>query len=255
MDTETPPLYGRHPVVEALRAENRRVEELAVLGEGRGSALQEVLSLARRLGVRVSYRTRDQLTAMAGSPDHQGVVARVASAGYRSLDELCELARAATEPAFFLAMDQVQDPRNLGAVLRSAEATGVHGVIVSRHRAVGLTGGVARSAMGALELVPVARVGNLVTALNRLKEEGVWIAGAVTTGGRPPWEQELSGPICLVFGGEGAGLRPLVARTCDHLLTLPMRGRLGSLNVSAAAAALCFEVVRQRARLSGAEKA
>jgi 23S rRNA (guanosine2251-2'-O)-methyltransferase len=224
------------------------VEEIAILSEGRGPALLELLSLAKRQGVKISYRTRDQLTAMAGDVHHQGVVARVAGASYASLDDLLGIPAGRGETPFFLALDQVQDPRNLGAVLRTAEAAGVHGVVVPKHHAAGLTGAAARSAMGAAELVPVARETNLVHALETLKKEGIWVVGAAPTGGKLPWEMDLAGPLCLVLGGEGEGLRPLVARTCDWLVSLPMRGRLSSLNVSAAAAVLCYEVVRQRGR-------
>jgi 23S rRNA (guanosine2251-2'-O)-methyltransferase len=244
--TEETPLFGRHPVLELLRAESRRIEEIAVLGEGRGPALQELLTLARRRGVKVSFRTREQLTAIAGTPHHQGVVARVAGASYVSLADLLAGSARRGEPAFFVALDQVQDPRNLGAILRSAEATGVHGVILPKHHAAGLTSAVAKAAAGAVELVPVAREPNLVHCLEVLKREGVWVMGAVPKGGKAPWEMDLTAPLCVVLGGEGEGLRPLVARTCDLLVTLPMRGRLESVNVSAAAAVLCFEVVRQR---------
>jgi 23S rRNA (guanosine2251-2'-O)-methyltransferase len=246
-----PPLYGRHPILELLRSGARPVEEIAILGEGRGPALQDLLTLARRRGVRVSYRTRDQLTAMAGTPHHQGVVARVAQAAYRGLDELLAIPAAREEAPFFLALDRIQDPRNLGAILRTAEAVGVHGVIVPKHHAVGLTAAVARGAMGAMEMVPVARETNLVAALDLMRGESIWVAGAVAVGGRLPWEVDLTGPLCLVLGGEGEGMRPLVARRFDHQLSLPMRGKLRSLNVSAAAAALCFEVVRQRSARLG----
>ncbi|HXX95089.1 MAG TPA: 23S rRNA (guanosine(2251)-2'-O)-methyltransferase RlmB [Planctomycetota bacterium] len=248
IEAEGRPLYGRNPVLELLRSGSRRIEEIAILGEGRGPALLELLSLAKRQGVKISYRTRDQLTAMAGDPHHQGVVARVASVGYVSLGDLLAIPAERREAAFFLVLDQVQDPRNLGAVLRSAEATGVHGLIVPKHHAAGLTGAASRSAMGAAELIPVARETNLVHSLEELKTEGVWIVGAAPGGGKVPWEMDLTGPLCLVLGGEGEGLRPLVARTCDFLVSLPMRGRLGSLNVSAAAAVLCYEVLRQRSR-------
>lgn len=243
---EPAPLFGRHPVLELLRADSRRIEEIAVIAEGRGPALQELLGLARSRGVKVSFRTREQLTSMAGTPHHQGVVARTAGASYWSFDDLLSVPASRGEPAFFLVLDQVQDPRNLGAILRSAEAAGAHGVVLPRHHSVGLTGAAAKSAMGAVEHVPVAREANLVQCLEVLKKEGVWVMGAVTEGGRAPWEVDLTGAICLVLGGEGAGLRPLVARSADFLITVPMRGRLGSLNVSAAAAVLCFEVVRQR---------
>ncbi|MGH7314763.1 MAG: 23S rRNA (guanosine(2251)-2'-O)-methyltransferase RlmB [Candidatus Rokuibacteriota bacterium] len=245
---ESPPLFGRNPVLELLRGGSRRVEEIAILSEGRGPALHELLGLAKRQGVKISYRTRDQLTAIAGDVHHQGVVARVAGASYASLDDLLRLPESRREAPFFLALDQVQDPRNLGAVIRTAEATGVHGVIVPKHHAAGLTGATAKSAMGAAELVPVARETNLVHSLETLKKQGIWTVGAMPTGGRLPWEMDLTGPLCLVLGGEGEGLRPLVAKTCDFLVSLPMRGRLGSLNVSAAAAVLCYEVLRQRSR-------
>jgi len=247
-DVEGRPLFGRNPVLELLRAGSRRVEEIAIVSEGRGPALHDLLNLARLQGVKISFRTRDQLTAMAGDPHHQGVVARVAGASYSSLGDLLTVPAGRGEVPFFLALDQVQDPRNLGAVLRSAEVTGVHGVILPKHHAVGLTGAAAKSAMGAAELVAVARETNLVQALEELKKEGVWIVGAVPSGGKVPWEMDLTGPLCLVLGGEGEGLRPLVARSCDFLTSLPMRGRLGSLNVSAAAAVLCYEVLRQRGR-------
>lgn len=245
---ERAPLFGRNPVLELLRTGSRRVEEIAVISEGRGPALLELLSLAKRQGVKISYRTRDQLTAMAGDAHHQGVVARVAEVSYASIGDLLEIPARRGEVPFLLVLDQVQDPRNLGAVLRTAEATGVHGVVVPKHHAAGLTGAAAKSAMGAADLVPVARETNLVHAMETLKKEGIWTVGAVPLGGKLPWEMDLTGPLCLVLGGEAEGLRPLVARTCDLMVSLPMRGRLGSLNVSAAAAVLCYEVVRQRAK-------
>jgi len=245
-DTEDVPLCGRNPVLELLRARSRQVEEVAIVSEGRGPALQELLSMARRLGVKVSYRTRDQLTAIAGTPHHQGVVARVAGASYAALDELLAIPGQRGEPAFFLALDQIQDPRNLGAILRSAEVSGAHGAIVPKHHAAGVTAAAAKSAMGAAEYLPVARETNLVQAIEILKQDGVWIVGAVVKGGQSPWEIDLSGPICLVLGGEGPGVRPLVARSCDFLTSIPMTGKIGSLNVSAAAAILCYEVARQR---------
>jgi len=245
-DAGSAPLFGRNPVLELLRARRRQVEEIAVLSEGRGPALQELLGLARRSGVKISYRTRDQLTAIAGTPHHQGVVARVAGAEYASLDDVLSVPGQRSEPAFFLALDQVQDPRNLGAILRSAEVMGAHGAIVPKHHAVGLTSAAAKSAMGALEHLPVARETNISQALDILKKDGVWIVGSVVRGGRSPWEVDLRGPMCLVLGGEGPGLRPLVAKACDFLVSIPMGGQVESLNVGAAAAILCYEVRRQR---------
>ena len=239
-------VYGRNPVLSLLRERSRRADEVAVLSGATGP-LAEVVALARRAGVKVSYRTRDQLTAIAGSPHHQGAVARVAAAEYVDLARLELIPPDRGEAAFFLALDQVQDPRNLGALLRTADAFGVHGVIVPKHHQVGVTAAAARTAMGAIESVPVARETNLVNALEALKRSGVWVYGAVLEGGVPVWGADLSGPLCLVLGGEGEGLRPLVTRACDVLLTVPITGRVGSLNVSAAGAVLCYEVVRQRA--------
>ena len=238
-------VYGRHPVLELLRSSGRRADEVAVLAGGRGP-LAEVVALARRAGVKVSFRTRDQLTAMAGSQDHQGVVARVTAAEYVDIDDVLEIPRARGEPAFVIALDQVQDPRNLGALLRTADAFGAHGVVIPKHHAVGLTEAAARTAMGAVEHVRVARATNLVAALEKLKESGLWIYGATLGDGVVPWAADLRGPICLVLGGEGEGLRPLVARACDVMLSIPIAGSVGSLNVSAAGAVLAYEVARQR---------
>jgi len=245
------PLFGRHPVLELLRAESRRVDEIAILADGRGPALQELLTLAKRRGVKVSFRTRDQLSAMAGTPHHQGVVARVAAASYADLDDLTAVAAERAEPAFLLALDQVQDPRNLGALIRSAEVTGAHGVVLSKHHSAGLTPAAAKAGAGAAEWVKVARVANLVQALEALKKSGVWIVGTSLRGGLTPWAVDLAGPVCLVLGAEDAGLRPLVSQTCDFLVTLPMKGRVDSLNVAAVGAVLCYEVVRQRILAAG----
>ncbi len=242
-------LYGRHPVLELLRSGTRRADEIAVLA-GAGGPLAEVVARARRAGIKVSFRTRDQLTAMAGSPQHQGVVARVASVDYVDLEALLAIPEARDQAAFFLALDRIQDPRNFGALLRSADGFGVHGIIVPKHHAVGLTDAAVRTAMGAAQYVPVAKETNLVSTLETLKKSGIWVYGATIGNGVAPWEVELTGPLCLVMGSEGEGLRPLVARACDVLLSIPMAGRIGSLNVSAAGAVLCYEVARQRGRES-----
>lgn len=222
------------------------MEEVGVLAGGRGPALQEIVDLAASQGVRVSYRSRAQLTTMAGNPHHQGVVVRVSEAEYATLDELLAVPVERREPAFFLALDRVQDPQNLGALMRTAEAAGVHGLLIPKHRAAGLSPGTARAAMGAMEFLPVSRETNLVGALEELRGRGIWVVGGVPEGGSTLWGVDLTGPLCLVLGGESRGLRPLVARTCDGLVTLPMRGRVGSLNVAAAGAVLCYEVLRQR---------
>ena len=241
-------IWGRHPVLELLRSGGRRADEIAVLAGAHGP-LTQIVALARQVGVKVSFRTRDQLTAIAGTDAHQGVVARVAFREYVDLDHLLAIPDATGDTAFFLALDQVQDPRNFGAVLRSAAAFGVHGVVIPKHHAVGLTDAAARTAMGAAEHVAVARETNLVNVLETLKNSNVWVYGCDVAGGTPIWNVDLTGPMCLVLGGEGEGLRPLVARSCDALVTIPMSGGVGSLNVSAAAAIACYEVARQRRKI------
>lgn len=242
-------VWGRHPVIELLRAGGRRADEIAVLSGGHGP-LGQIVALARQVGVKVSYRTRDQLTAIAGTDQHQGVVARVAHQEYLDLDQLLAIPATRGGIPFFVALDQVQDPRNFGALLRTAAAFGVHGVVIPKHGAVGLTDAAARTAMGATEHVSVARETNLVNVLETLKKSGVWVYGCDAQGGTPIWNADLTGPVCLVLGGEGEGLRPLVARSCDVLVTIPMPGGVGSLNVAAAGAVACYEVERQRDRKS-----
>ena len=246
-------LAGRHPVLEALRGRARPIEEVLVETEARDRHA-DILALARQGGVRFSRVPRAALTSLAGTAHHQGVVARVAPREYADLEDLLAVPATRGEPALFVALDQVQDPGNVGNLLRTAEALGVHGALVPRHQAAGLTPQVVRAAAGALEHLPVARVGNLGQALERLKREGCWIVGAVaedrdsqaSRGAPPPWAADLRGPLVLVLGSEGRGLRPLVARTCDLLVSIPLAGRVASLNVAAAGAALLYEVRRQR---------
>src|SRR5439155_251206 len=189
-----------------------------------GAASRRAGRQRRSSGSSASVRTREKLTAMAGSPEHQGVVARVTSAEYVDLEDLLAEPVQRSQPPFYLVLDQVQDPRNLGAILRTAEAFGVHGVVIPKHHAVGLTDAAARTAMGALERVPVARATNLVAALETIKESGAWVYGAAAHDGIAPWAADLRGPVCLVLGSEGEGLRPLVARACDAMLAIPMAG-------------------------------
>lgn len=243
-------LAGRHPVLEALRSRARPIEEVLVETEARDRHA-DIVALARQGGVRFSRAPRAALTTLAGTTHHQGVVARVAPREYAELEDLLAVPATRGEPGLFLALDQVQDPGNVGNLLRTAEALGVHGALVPRHQAAGLTPHVVRAAAGALEHLPVARVGNLGQALERLKQAGCWIVGAVAEGGggqppQAPWAADLRGPLVLVLGSEGRGLRPLVARTCDALVRIPLAGRVGSLNVAAAGAALLYEVRRQR---------
>lgn len=236
-------IAGRQPVREALKA-GRPLHRL-LLREGLEERVRaELTALAREQGVPVHVVDGRKLDGLAGGLNHQGVVAIGLAKGYVELEDLLEA--AARGPATLLLLDGVQDPQNVGSLLRSADAAGVAGVIIPRRRAAGLTAAVGRASAGAIEYVPVARVGNLAQAIERLKEEGFWIVGADVDGDQVPWEVDMTGRVALVIGGEGAGLGRLVRQRCDHVVRIPMQGRVSSLNAAVAGALLMFEVVRQR---------
>jgi 23S rRNA (guanosine2251-2'-O)-methyltransferase len=239
-------IYGLHPVAEAIRARAEEVECLfAQQGRLSGRA-QALVDEARNAGVSVRFVDRERLRLMAGTVDHQGLVARVATFHYQELEAI--LSRKGTSPLLLVALDGVQDPRNLGAVLRSAEAFGAQGIVIPRDRAAGVTAIASKAAAGAAERIPVTRVTNLVRALATIKDAGGWIVGAHPAEGVPLWDLDLAGDVCLVVGGEEKGLRPLVAKTCDHLARIPLLGETPSLNASVAAGILLYETLRQRTK-------
>jgi 23S rRNA (guanosine2251-2'-O)-methyltransferase len=242
-------IYGINPVREGLMGRRRKPLELFVL-RGAGSArIKELLWDAEKEGVPVRQRERKDLDRLAGHSHHQGVLLRVEPFAYACLEELLLIWRASGRKAFFLILDGINDPRNLGAALRTADAAGCHGVIVPKDRACPVTAVVDKASAGALEHIPLCQMTNLARALERLKNEGVWVYGMA---GREEadsfFEVDLSGDLALVVGSEGKGLRPNVREHCDMLLSIPMQGGVASLNASAAAAIALFEVVRQRKR-------
>lgn len=245
MASETHVIVGRNPVLEALRA-GRPVERLLVAKGASGAAIDEIVALARRSGLTVQFDDRRRLDRLAEGHVHQGVVAVAAPVPYVSVDEILALARRRGEEPLLLALDEVQDPHNLGSLLRSADGAGAHGIVVPRRRSAGLTMTVARTSAGAVEHVPVAQVSNLVQTLSDLKGRGMWVAGADTAGQREYWDADLSGPLVIVIGGEDKGLGRLVRQTCDFLVRIPMYGRINSLNAAVAGALLLFESSRQR---------
>ncbi|MBE3572213.1 MAG: 23S rRNA (guanosine(2251)-2'-O)-methyltransferase RlmB [Moorella humiferrea] len=237
-------IAGRNQVREALRA-GRDLHKILMAERLEGEIIGEILSLARSCGVPVQRVDRNVLDKMVGER-HQGVVALAAAKGYVEVEDLLALAQKKGEAPFLIMLDQVTDPHNLGAVLRSAEAAGAHGVIIPRRRAAGLTAAVARTAAGALEYLAVARVANLAQTIVKLKDSGLWAIGAEGDGEKLAFASDLTVPLVLVFGSEGRGLSPLVRKRCDFTIRLPMRGKVNSLNIAAAAAVLMYEVVRQR---------
>lgn len=238
-------LWGRNPVLEALRA-GRPLQKILLARGTHGAAVLEIIARAREEGIPLQEVDRSRLEAMTRGGAHQGVVAIAAARAYATVEEILALARQRGEPPLVVLLDEVTDPHNLGSILRTAEAMGVHGVIIGKHRSAGLTSTVAKASAGALEYVPVARVTNLAQTVDRLKEEGLWVVGAEESAGTVLWEADLRGPLAVLIGGEGKGLGRLLREKSDFLVKIPMQGRIGSLNVGVATGVLLYEVRRQR---------
>jgi 23S rRNA (guanosine2251-2'-O)-methyltransferase len=245
-------VYGVNPVLESLRAHPERVERL-LLAEGQlaARAAAEILSRARDAGVRVDRVPRERLVALAEGGVHQGVVAELRGFEYAELPDLLEAAEASGRPPLLVVLDGIQDPHNFGAIIRSAHALGAQGVIIGKDRAVPVTGVVAKASAGAVEHCPIARVVNVSRALEELKEAGVWVAAADPHSDQSLWEARLDGPLAVVVGAEGAGVREGVLKHCDLKVRIPMLGQVGSLNASVSAAILLYEAARQRGARSG----
>lgn len=242
-------IYGVLPVIEALRAGSRPVERVTVAEGAHESRLRELLELARERDVPVRRAPRAELQRISAGANHQGVVAQVGAAHYRSAEELLDslAARVGTEePPLAVVLDGVEDPRNLGAIIRTAECAGAHGLFLPERRAAGLTETVAKAAAGALEYLPVARVANVARLQQELKGRGVWTVGTSADAGVDYTEWDWTQSSAVILGGEGAGLRRLVRERCDVLVRIPLRGHISSLNVSVAAGVVLYEAVRQR---------
>ena len=238
-------IEGRNAVIEALRAGVAIDKIYLMKGEG-DSSLGHIASTARSRGIVVVDADRRKLDGMSRTHAHQGVIALAAAREYASVDDILAAARERGEPPLIVVCDELSDPHNLGAVIRTAECAGAHGVIIPKRRSAGLTAVVAKTSAGAVAHLPVARVPNLPALLRELKKEGVWIYGADAGGTVPLYQADLKGPAAIVIGSEGSGLGRLVAESCDFIVSIPMRGKLNSLNASAAAAILLYEAVRQR---------
>lgn len=239
-------IFGINTVIEALKA-GRAVQRVLITGQKKPSRdVQEIIRLAKGKNIEVRMTTRDALDREAPNALHQGVVAVAAAREFAMLDDILKIPAEKGQVPLFLVLDGVEDPRNLGAVLRAAEVAGVHGVVIPERRAAGLTETAAKAAAGALEYVPVVKVVNVVNALEDLKKNGVWIAGAEADGELVYWDADFVRPTAIVLGGEGKGIRRLVREHCDYLVSLPLMGRINSLNVSVASGVLLYEVLRQR---------
>ena len=238
-------IEGRNAVTEALRA-GTPIDKIFLARGETDSALAHIAAAARDKGIVVVECDRKKLDFMSRTHSHQGVIAQAAVREYASVDDILNAAREKGEPPLIVVCDELSDPHNLGAVIRTAECAGAHGVIIPKRRSAGLTAVVAKTSAGAVSHIPVARVPNLPALLKELKDEGVWVFGTAADGDRVLYDAALKGPAAIVIGSEGDGMGRLVRETCDFLVRIPMKGKLNSLNASAAAAILLYEAVRQR---------
>ena len=238
-------IEGRNAVTEALRA-GRNIDKIYIAKGEVDKTLGHIASRAREMGIVVVEADRRKLDSMSVTHAHQGVVALAAVREYSSIDDILRIAEERGEAPFVIVCDEISDPHNLGAIIRTAECVGVHGIIIPKRRSAGLTSIVGKTSAGAVEHMAVARVANLTAAIKELKERGLWGYGTAANASAGMWETNLTGPICVVIGSEGDGMGRLVTENCDVLVSIPMHGKVNSLNASAAASILMYEVLRQR---------
>ncbi len=238
-------LEGRNALQEALRS-GRTIDKVFIAAGETDRGLQRLAAEAKEAGAVVVPVDRRKLDAMSFTKAHQGVITLAAAHEYSTLEDILEVAAERGENALIVICDELTDPHNLGAIMRSAECAGAHGVIIPKRRSVGLTATVAKASAGAVEYMKVARVTNINQAISQLKEMGVWVFGTAAEGSIPMYQADLKMPAAIVIGNEGDGMSPLVRKNCDVMVHIPMRGRISSLNASAAAAILLYEAVRQR---------
>ena len=239
-------LYGLHPVEEAVRSGSRRLDSVMLARERKDDRLERLAETCRAAGVRVSLESRDHLTRMARTDAHQGVLALVRERAFLDVEDLLATRNGEQQHRFFLALDGIEDPHNLGALLRTADGAGVDGIILPERRSAPVSATVAKTSAGASEHVRIARVTNLVRSLEQMKKANVWVLGLDERGTPDYTEFDFRTDCVLVLGREGAGLHDLVKKTCDHLLRIPMAGAVSSLNVSVAGAVVMYEALRQR---------
>lgn len=238
-------IEGRNALTEALKS-GRAIDKLYVAEGSTDRSLARLAALAKEAGAVVVPTDRRKLDQMSPTGAHQGVIAAVAAHAYASLEEVLALAESRGEAPLIVICDELSDPHNLGAILRTAECAGAHGVVIPKRRSVGLTAVVAKTSAGAVEYLPVVRVANVVNAIRELKEKGVWVYGTAADADSGLYRTDLTGPAAIVIGNEGAGMSRLVRESCDVLVSIPMKGQISSLNASAAAAVMLYEALRQR---------
>jgi 23S rRNA (guanosine2251-2'-O)-methyltransferase len=239
-------IAGRNPVLEALRAGRTIQKILLAQNISRHSFTVEIVRLAQSKGIPVEYMSAETLREHSGMVRNQGIIAYTNVKEYYSLEDLFRISREKGKPPLYCILDGMEDPQNLGAIIRTAEASGTHGVIIRTRRAVGLTAAVARASAGAIEYLPVARVVNIAQTIVRLKENGIWVIGVDSAGKEDYRQADFTVPVTIVIGGEGKGISELVRKRCDYLISIPMCGKISSLNASVAAALVMYEALHQR---------
>ena len=238
-------IEGRNAVLEALRA-GTSIDKVYLAKGETDRTLSRIAAEAKKSGAVVVEADRHKLDAMSVTHSHQGVIAVAAVRAYATVEDILSAARERGEPPLLVVCDEISDPHNLGAIIRTAECAGAHGVIIPKRRSAGLTAVVAKTSAGAVSYLPVARVPNIPALLKRLQKEGVWVFGTAAEGATALYAADLKGPAAIVIGSEGDGMSRLARESCDFLVSIPMKGRISSLNASAAAAVLLYEAVRQR---------
>lgn len=238
-------ITGRNAVLEALKSD-REIEKL-IVAKGAEGSIRKITGMAKDKKIPIQYREKAALDRIAGRNSHQGVIAQVSEYTYCTLDDILRRAEERGEDPFIMILDGLEDPHNLGAVMRTAECCGAHGIVIPKRRSAGITETVAKASAGAVEYMLCARVSNIGQAVDQLKERGMWVA-ACDMGGKAYTEQDLTGSLAVVIGSEGTGISRLVREKCDFVVSIPMKGKITSLNASNAAAILMYEVVRQRER-------
>lgn len=237
-------IEGRNAVIEAIRA-GKTIDRLFIISGSQDGPIRTIIDKAKKMNTIISYVNKERLDQMSQTGKHQGVIVYAAAYEYAEVEDILASAREKKEPPFILLLDSIEDPHNLGAILRTAHQAGAHGIIIPKRRAVGLTATVAKTSAGAINYLPVAKVTNLSVTIEELKKEGIWFVCA-DMDGEMMYSLDLKGPIGLVIGGEGEGVGRLIKEKCDYIAKIPMFGQVDSLNASVAAGVLAYEIVRQR---------
>ena len=242
-------LTGLNPVLEAIKMGERSFDRIYIAKGRGGPKIDELIKLARERDIHIRFEQREIIDKLVGTANHQGIAGVVSAKEYATVDEILKIAKEKNEQPFIVILDGIDNPQNLGGIIRSAEAAGVHGIIIPERRAVGITDAVAKSSAGAVEYVAIAKVGNINNTIAELKKKGIWIVGVDMKGEKRYYEMDYKMPIAVIIGSEGEGVKPLVIKNCDFVVSIPQKGKINSLNASVAAGIIIFEALKSRLKL------